>query len=140
MVKLEQGKNDHEDGGIFHGLFVAPKIKFCLTINKFGIIDEHKKFKGFTNVSDNSDRKEYFNKADGGKLIAKVPLRWKKLFSMGVVIPHKMKKCTECKKDILCDRCDEIVNQRKGFAAKLYELKRETPNEFGHILPKYITT
>ena len=58
--KLLQGENDYGNGGIFYGLFLAPKIKYCLTINKHGVIDEHKTFKGFTNVSDNLDRKEYF--------------------------------------------------------------------------------
>ena len=71
---LLQGKNDYKDGGIFYGLFLAPKIKYCLTVNKYGVIDEHKTFKGFTNVSDNLDRKEYFKMADGDKLVAKVPL------------------------------------------------------------------
>ena len=78
--------------------------------------------------------------ADGDKLIAKVPLSWKKSFSQGVVIPHKMKNCTECKKDILCERCDNLVNQKINFSANLNELKRQTPNVFGHMLPKYITT
>ena len=58
--KLLQGKIDYKSGGIFNGLFLAPKIKYCLTINKFGVIDEHKTFKGFTNVSDDLDRKEFF--------------------------------------------------------------------------------
>ena len=40
-----QGRNDYKDGGIFYGLFLAPKIKYCLTINKYGVIDEHKTFK-----------------------------------------------------------------------------------------------
>ena len=57
---LLQGKNDYKYGGVFYGLFLAPKIKYCLTINKYGVEDEHKSFKGFTNVSDNLDRKEYF--------------------------------------------------------------------------------
>ena len=35
---LLQGKNDYKDGGIFHGLFLAPKIKYCLTKNKYGVI------------------------------------------------------------------------------------------------------
>ena len=35
---LLQGKNDYGHGGIFYGLFLAPKIKYCLTINKYGII------------------------------------------------------------------------------------------------------
>ena len=89
--KLLQGKNDYKDGGIFYGLFLAPKIMYCLTINKPGVIDEHKTFNGFTNVSDNLDRKEYFEKFIGEKLIAEVPLSSKKSFSMGVVIPHKKK-------------------------------------------------
>ena len=67
-------------------------MKYCLALNKFGIIDEQKIFERFTNVSDNLDSKEYFNMADGVKLIAKVPLNWKITFSMGVVIPHKNEK------------------------------------------------
>ena len=137
---LLQGKNDYKDGGIFYGLFLAPKIKYCLTINKYGVIDEHKTFKGFSNVSDNLNRKEYFKMADGDKLVAKVPLSWKKSFSQGVVIPHKMRNCHYCKKDILCDICDELVNQRKEFTANLNELKRLPPNDFGHMLPKNIIT
>ena len=57
---LLQGKDVYKDGGIFYGLFLAPKIKYCLNINKYGVIDEHKTFKGFTNVSDNLAKKEYF--------------------------------------------------------------------------------
>ena len=86
MVK---GKNDFKDGGIFYGLFLAPKIKYCLTINKYGVVDEQKTFKGFINVSDNLDRKENFKMYDGDKLTAKVPLSWKKSFNYGVVIPQK---------------------------------------------------
>ena len=135
---LLQGKNDYKDGGIFYGLFLPPKINYCLTINKYGVIDEHKTFKGFTSVSENLKRKEYFNMAKGDKLVAKIPLSWKKSFSQGVVIPHKMKNCHYCKKDILCDICDELVNQKKEISANLNELKREKPNDFGHMLPKYI--
>ena len=112
---LLQGKNDYKDGGIFYGLFLAPKMKYCLTINKYGVIREHKTFKGFNNVSDNLNRKEYFIMAKGDILIAKVPLSWKKSFNMGVVIPHKMRSCTKCKKDSLCVECDKLVNQRKEF-------------------------
>ena len=57
--------------------------------------------------------------ADRGKLIAKVPLGWKKSFSQGVVIPHKMEKCSECKIDISCENCDKIVNQKKEFTVKI---------------------
>ena len=59
---------------------------------------------------------------------------------LGVVIPHKMKNCSECKKDVLCDDCDKLENQNKEISANLNEMKRQPPNEFGHMLPKYITT
>ena len=36
-----QGESDYKEAGIWYGLFLAPKIKFCLTITKFGIINEH---------------------------------------------------------------------------------------------------
>ena len=51
-----------------------------------------------------------------------------------------MKKCSDCSKDVLCDNCDILVNQNKEFSANLNELKRGPPNEFGHMLPKNITT
>ena len=54
---LFESKNDYKNGGIFYGLFLAPKRKFCSTINKHGVIDEQKTFKEFTNVNDNLDRK-----------------------------------------------------------------------------------
>ena len=57
---------------------------------------------------------------------------------MGVVIPHKMRNFNDCTTDSLCDRCDKIVNQRKEFSTNLIELKREPPNDNGHMLPKYI--
>ena len=137
---LLQFKNDYKDGGIFYGLFLAPKIKYCLIINKYGAIDEHKTFKRFTNVSDNLDRKEYFKMFEGDELIAKVPLSWKTSFSQCVVIPHKMRNCNECSKDQICDDCEKLVNQRKELSANLNELKREKPNDYGHMLPKYIFT
>ena len=110
---LLQGRNDYKDGGIFYGLFLAPKRKHCLIITKYGILNEKKSFKGFTNLSDNLDRKIYLKMAGGDNLIAKVPLSWKKSFSQGVVITHKMRNCTECKKDVLCESCDNLVDQKK---------------------------
>ena len=43
---LYQGKNDYETGGIFYGLFLAPK-KHCLIFNEFGVIQQHMTFGGF---------------------------------------------------------------------------------------------
>ena len=100
----------------------------------------NKFFNGFSNVSGNLDRKKYFKMADGDNLIAKVPLSWKKGFSQGVVIPPKMRNCSDCEEDILCENCDNLINQKKKFSGNPNELKREKPNDLGHVLPKYIIT
>ena len=73
---------------------------------------------------------------DGGKLIAKVPLTWKKSISQGVVIPHKMKKCGDCKNNSLCDGSDNLVIQKKEFSANPNEMKRQPPSQYGHMFPK----
>ena len=90
-------------------------------------------------MSDFLDGKENFKMFSNDKLIAKVPLSWKKSFSMGVVIPHKIRNCNKCTKDILCDESDKFVNQNEELSASLNELGRRPLNEFGHMLPKYIT-
>ena len=77
---------------------------------------------------------------EGDKLIPKVPLSWKKSFSQGVIIPYNAGNCNECTKDLLCDNCDKLVNQRKEFSANLIKLKRQPPYQFGHMLPKYLIT
>ena len=56
-----QGKNDYNSGGIFYGLFLAPKIKYVLTIDDFGIIQQHMTFKGFTDSKRLLDRSQYFD-------------------------------------------------------------------------------
>ena len=75
---LLQGKNDYGDGGIFYSLFLAPKVKYCLTINEFGIIEEHKTFKGFSDIGRLLDSKKYFDMQEGKKIVGSFPLSWKK--------------------------------------------------------------
>ena len=63
--RLCQGKNDYTTGGISYSLFLAPKIKFCLTIDDYGIIQEHKTFKRFNDRERLLDRSQYFNMIEG---------------------------------------------------------------------------
>ena len=118
-------------------MFLAPKIKYCLTVNKNGVRDKDKTFKGLANLSENLDKNEYFKMFSGNNLEAKVPVSWKKSFSMGVVIPYKMRKSNKCTKHFLCEGCDKLVNRTKKFSANLNQIKRQAPDEFGHMLPKY---
>ena len=64
---LCQGKNDYKTGGIFYGLFLAPKIKYALTIDDYGIIQQHMTFKGFNDSKRLLDRSQYFDMLKGKK-------------------------------------------------------------------------
>ena len=92
---LCQSKNKYKTGGIFYGLFLAPK-KYCLTIDKFGIVQEHKTVKGFNDSKRLLDRSQYFKLIEGKNVSALLPQSWKKSFDSGIIIPTKMRFCNEC--------------------------------------------
>ena len=132
---LCQGKNDYKKGGIFYALLLAPKTKFCLTIDDYGIIKDYKTFKGFNDSKRLLDRSQYFNMIKGEKISAMLPRFWKKSFDNGIIIPVKMRICNECNVNKVCHKCNIQINENKEFEANLYELTRHPPNEFGHMLP-----
>ena len=131
---LCQGKNDYKTGGMFYGLFLAPKIKYCLTINELGVIEQHMTFKGFNDSKRLLDRSQCFNMLKGKKITAILPRSWKKLFENGVKIPTKMRQCNVCKDGVFCSTCNNQINENKEFEANLNLLKREAPNQFGYML------
>ena len=45
---LGLGKNNYSNSGIFYAWFLAPKIKYCLVIDDFGIISAKRTFKGYS--------------------------------------------------------------------------------------------
>ena len=134
---LCQGKNDYRTGGIFYGLFLAPKIKYVLTIDHYGIIQQHMTFKGFNDSKRLLDRSQYFDMLDGKQISAMLPKSWKKSFNNAVIIPTEMRQCNECKDEILCITCNNQINGNKEFEANLNLLKREAPNNSGYMLPYY---
>ena len=79
---LCQGKNDYQTGGIFYGLFLAPKIKYCLTINEFVVIQQHMTFIGFNDNKRLLDRSQCFDMLEGKKISALLPKSWKKSFNI----------------------------------------------------------
>ena len=136
--ELCQGKNDYKTGGIFYGLYLAPKIKYCLTIDDYVIIQEHKTFKGFNDSNRLLDRSQYFKMKERKKISAMLPRSWKKSFDSGIIIPAKMRFFNECNGKKTCNKCNNQINENKEFEANLNELKRHAPNDFGHMLPYYI--
>ena len=67
-----------------------------------------------------------------------LPRSWKKSFNNGIVISTKMRQCNACKDGILCATFNNQINENKEFEANLNLLKREKPNDRGHMLPYYI--
>ena len=55
---LCQGENEYISGGICFGLFLAPKRKYVLTIDVFGIIQQDRTFKGFNDSKRLLDRSQ----------------------------------------------------------------------------------
>ena len=93
---LCQGENDYKIGGIFYGFFLSPKIKKCLTIDEFGVVQEHKTFKGFNDSNRFLDRAQFFKMIEGKKVSALLPKSWKNSFDSGIFIPTKIRFCNEC--------------------------------------------
>ena len=44
---LYQSKNDFGNGRTFYGLFLAPKIKYCIVIDENGVLSQKTTFKGY---------------------------------------------------------------------------------------------
>ena len=75
---LCQGKNDYKTGGIFNGLFLVSKLKNWLTMDKNGIMQEHKTFEGFNDSKRLLDQLQFFNMLESKKISAMLPKSWKK--------------------------------------------------------------
>ena len=68
---LGLGKNDYGDSGIFYAWFLAPKIKYCLVINDFGIISAKRTFRGYSEEHRMIKLEEYITLSEG-KTIRKI--------------------------------------------------------------------
>ena len=77
---LCQGKNDYETGGISSALFFAHKLKYCLTINGIGFIQQHMTVKGFIDSKRLLDRSQYCDMMERKKITAILLRSWKKSF------------------------------------------------------------
>ena len=113
-------------------------VRICLTIDEYGIIKEHKTFKGFNDSKRLLDRSQYFIMKEGEKISAMLPRSWKISFDNGVVIPKKLRFCNKCNNIKMCDICNNQINENKEFEANLNLLKRDKPNDCGHMLPYYV--
>ena len=114
--ELGKGKNDYGNGGIICGLFLAPKIKYCLILNDEYMIEEKKTFKGYEK---NKMGVEDYIKLEAGHTIIndKTKKPWMKSLKDGVNIPND----------------DDYIT--KKYNANINLLKRHSPDANGIMHP-----
>jgi hypothetical protein len=73
------------------GLFVANKVKFCMTITEEGVPDFHKTFKGHDNLTGLSY--DDYERMVNGEPLEEVISRWKRSLDKGVqILENNMSK------------------------------------------------
>ena len=83
---LCQSKNGYKSGGIYYSLLLAPKIKYVLTIDDLGFVQQHMTFKSSNDSKRLLDRSQYLNMLEGKKVSAMLPRSWKKSIKNGIII------------------------------------------------------
>ena len=74
------GKNDSGNSGIFYAWFPAPKIKFCLVIDDFGVISARRTFKGYSEEHRMIKLDEYISLSEGKTVSGRFSIDWTKTF------------------------------------------------------------
>ena len=154
---LGLGKNDYGDSGIFYAWFLAPKIKFCLVIDDFGIISAKRTFKAYNEEHRMIKMDEYISLSEGKTVSGRFSIDWTKTFE-GIKIPHRKQKCSHCDNEKIssdciikpktncfnceiersCKTCLNLISQKKTYSTDINMLKRKPPNEKHQMLPYYI--
>ena len=130
-----QGKYDYSDDNfIFYGLYIAPQIKYVLTEDKNGLLQEHKPLKIFNDKKKFSHFPQYFRKIEVKENLSGCRKAGK---TSGVIIPAKMRFCYECIDKIICDRCNNQINENKDSECNINLLKRQPHHKIGYMLPYF---
>ena len=153
---LGLGKNDYGDSGIFYAWFLAPKIKYCLVIDDFGIISAKRTFKGYSEEHRMIKLEEYISLSEGKSVSGRFSIDWTKTFE-GIKIPHRKQNCSDCDNKKFCNicilkpkmncfncemersckSCLDLISQKKTYSTDINMLKRKPPNEKHQMLPHY---
>ena len=153
---LGLGKNDYGDSGIFYAWFLAPKIKYCLVIDDFGIISAKRTFKGYSEEHRLIKLDKYISLSKGKTVSGRFSIDWTKTFE-GIKIPHRKQDCSECDNRKICSDCVikpqmncfncemekscksclDLISHKKSYSTDINILKRKPPNEKHEMLPYY---
>ncbi len=115
---LGKGKNDYENGGIIWGLFLSPKVKYCLVLKDDFTLKEIKTFKGYQNTKVKIE--DYLKLASGETIECKdIKKPWKRSIEEGVLIPNEN---------------DKMI---KKFNANINIIKRQIADKDGIMYPYF---
>ena len=105
------GKNDYGDSCIFYPSFLAPKIKYCLVIDDFGVISAERTFKGYSEEHRTIKLYEYISLSERKTVLCRFSIHWTKLFE-GIKIPQRKQDCLDCDNAKFCSaRRRKLVNR-----------------------------
>ena len=155
-ISLGLGKNDYGNSGIFYAWFVAPKLKYCLVIDDFGITSAKRTFKGYSEEHRMIKLNENISLSEGKTVSGRFSIDWTKTFE-GIKIPHRKQDCADCDNRKICSDCVikpkrycfncemekscksclELISQKKTYSTDINTLKRKPPNQYHQMLPHY---
>ena len=145
---LGQGKNDYGNSGLFYAWFLAPKLKYCLVIDDFGVISAKKTFKGYSEEHKMMKLDEYISLSERKTVSGKFSIDLTKTIE-GIKIPHRKQGCSDCdnknfcsdcvikpkmncficEMERACKSCLNLRSQKKTYSTDINLLKRKPPNE-----------
>ena len=97
-------KNDHGNWGIFYAWFLAPKIKYCLVIDDFGVILAKRTFKGYSEEHRMMKPDQYISLSEKKAVSGRFSIDWSKTFER-TKIPHRKQDCLHCDYAKICSDC-----------------------------------
>ena len=95
---LYQSKNDYGNGGTLYGLFLAPEIKYCIVVDKNGILSQKTAFKEYDQNMVGLIFKGFLDLETGDSFSGKSKIKWKRDL-YGIKIPHRVFQCQRCDND-----------------------------------------
>ena len=88
-------KKDYGNSGIFYAFFLAPKVKYCLVIDDFGVISAKRTFKGYCEEQRLIKLEEFISFLEGKTVTGWFSIDCTKTFE-GIKILHRKQDCLDC--------------------------------------------
>ena len=153
---LGLGKNDYGNSGILYAWFLAPKIKYCLVIDDFGVIWAKRTFKGYSEEYRRIKLDEFISLSEGKTVSGRFSIDWSKTFE-GIKRPHRKQDCLDCdnrkicsdcvikpktngfncEMESACKTCLDRISQKKTYSTDVNMLKKKPANGYYQMLPYY---